>query len=307
MAKLTILQKTSEIPVAIKRYLDEKQISQAELSRGSGVGDAYLSVIMNGKTHVGPTEIADKYYKQLATAIGLQLGEPTWRHFDTENYMQMLVGIMAVRRNKSRLCIDGATGAGKTHACRQYKQDYPAETYVVTCSAIETAREFTQNIAGAVHVDTHGSVAQLLRRIIKKLTKDSENAILLIDEAEHIKGKAGYIKVIKALADGLERRAALVLLGMDINKILNDGAARHRDLYPQTARRFGKRELCSNNISADIVKICQEMDITSHRVQNYLMQHVSNFGDLENIISAAMAETAETGEKVNLELIKSLI
>lgn len=307
MTKLTLLQKTQEIPAAIKRYLDEKQISQAELSRNSGVGDAYLSNIMNGKTHVGPTEIADKYYLKLSETVGYTLENPTWQHFDTENYMQMLVGIVEARISRSRLCIDGGTGAGKSHVCRRYKQDYPSETYVVTCSALETAREFAQNIAEAVHVDTHGSVAQLLRRIIKKLTKDSENAILLIDEAEHIKGKAGYIKVIKALADGLERKAAMVLLGMDINKILNDGAARRRDLYPQTARRFGKRELCSNNISNDVVKICQEMDITSQRVQNYLIQHVTNFGDLENIISAAMAETAETGGKVNLELIKSLV
>lgn len=307
MAKLTLQQKKELIPEAIIRYLDDKQISQAQLARVSGVSDSYVSMIRNRNTHIGKVPIADKYYLQLADTIGLNIERKVWRHFDTENYMQMVVGINNARKSRSRLCIDGGTGSGKTHVCRQYKKNFPNETYVVTSSALETAREFAMNIAETVGVDAMGSVATMIRRIVKKLTRDCNQAALLIDEAEHIKGKAGYIKVIKALADGLEGKAAFVILGMDLNKILNDGAARGRDLYPQTSRRFGKRELCSGNISADIVKICQEMEINNRHVQNWLVQHVTNFGDLEHILTSAVTECAETGRQPDVELIKSLV
>lgn len=306
MAKLTQFQKTQQIPEAISRYLKEKGSNQAQLSRVSGVSEAYISHIRAGRTHVGATPIGDKYYMQLAEIIGLNIERKVWRHFDTHYYRQMVVAIQQSRMERGRLCIDGGTGSGKSHACREYKKAFPGETYVVTCSALETTREFCVNIAESMKLETHGSTAAIVSRVIRKLTVGSTRAILLIDEAEHIKGKDGYLKVIKSLADGLERKAALVLLGMGINSILNNGAARGRALYPQTARRFSRRELCTEGIASDIVNICTEMEITSKRVHSWLVGHITNFGDLENILTEAMKESKATGRAIDVEMLNSL-
>ena len=303
-------QKTTEIPEALRRYMEETGHTQADISRVSGVGASYLNHIAQGKMIVsnknGGSEIKDKYYLMLCEAIQYPLKQEVWRHFNTYNFKQSINRIKSASTEKLRFTIDGDTGAGKTHACREYQKKYPKETYIVTCSAIENSKEFAKNIAEAVDVSTIGTAGTIIKEVIKKLTKQCDNALLIIDEAEHIEKKSGYINIIKALADGLENKVAFGLVGMDINKILQNGYERNKQNFRQTARRFNLREKFDNDITEDIENICEDLGITSKNAQNWLKNRIKNFGDLEIIIKEAFKEAEKTNEPITDKLLKTL-
>ena len=303
-------QKTTEIPEALRRYMEETGHTQADISRVSGVGASYLNHIAQGKMIVsnknGGSEIKDIYYLMLCEAILYPLKQEVWRHFNTYNFKQSINRIKSARTEKLRFTIDGDTGAGKTHACREYQKKYPKETYIVTCSAIENSKEFAKNIAEAVDVSTIGTAGTIIKEVIKKLTKQCDNALLIIDEAEHIEKKSGYINIIKALADGLENKVAFGLVGMDINKILQNGYERNKQNFRQTARRFNLREKFDNDITEDIENICEDLGITSKNAQNWLKNRIKNFGDLEIIIKEAFKEAEKTNEPITDKLLKTL-
>ena len=296
-------QKTTEIPEALRRYMEETGHTQADISRVSGVGASYLNHIAQGKMIVsnknGGSEIKDKYYLMLCEAIQYPLKQEVWRHFNTYNFKQSINRIKSARTEKLRFTIDGDTGAGKTHACREYQKKYPKETYIVTCSAIENSKEFAKNIAEAVDVSTIGTAGTIIKEVIKKLTKQCDNALLIIDEAEHIEKKSGYINIIKALADGLENKVAFGLVGMDINKILQNG-------YERNKQSFNLREKFDNDITEDIENICEDLGITSKNAQNWLKNRIKNFGDLEIIIKEAFKEAEKTNEPITDKLLKTL-
>ncbi|MGR3790696.1 AAA family ATPase [Flavobacterium sp. TN-1] len=305
MTKLNNFQKTKEIPEAIKTYLIEKNTNQANLARVAGIGEAYVSNILQGKTSIAKSEIKDKYYEAICKVIGYEIKAELWRHFDTTNFMLFMTTIHEARTEKKRFTFDGDTGSGKTYACKEYKRQFPTNTFLVTASAIENSKEFAVNIAETVGVETHGTAGAIIKRVVKKLLS-LEDVILYIDEAEHIKGKTGYINVIKTLADLLEGRVAFGLVGMGINEILSKGFERNKQNFRQTARRFSDRGRCVEDIAQDIENICFEMGITSKRLINWLVMRIKDFDTLKNILTKAIKEVTETNEPITAELLSSI-
>ncbi|CAA0144815.1 conserved hypothetical protein [Tenacibaculum maritimum] len=305
MTNLNKFQKEQEIPDAIKQYLDEKESNQAQLARDAKIGEAYVSQILQGKTHIGKTEIKDKYYLALCKAIGYEVEVVIWRHFNTSNFKTIVNEITKTRNKKGRAAIDADTGAGKSYACKKYKQKYPNETYVVKCFAIENSKEFAINIGEVVGVETHGTAGSIVKRIAKKLLA-SDNAALIIDEAEHIGKKSGYINIIKSLADLLEDEVAFILLGMGITDILKKGFDRNKQNFRQTARRFSKREKCDQNISEDVLKICDELGIKSMAVKNWFANRMRNYDEFKVLVVEAITEAKKLNQPVTVELLNTL-
>ncbi len=303
--KLTEYQKLTEIPAAIKRYLDEKNSSQAQLAKNAKVGEAYVVQILKRRTHIGETQIKDKYYLDLCKAIGYSVTVQRWRHFDTSNFMLQYTSVKAARENKTRLVIDGDTGSGKSYFCETYKKAEPVNTFVVKCLAIENSKEFAKNIAEVVGVKTVGTAGVIIKRIAEKLYS-LDDALLIIDEAEHIGNKSGYINIIKSLADLLEDKVAFVLIGMDIAKILQRGFDRNKQNFRQTARRFAKRVLCFDDIADDIRNICNELSITNKNVQRWLINRVHNFGELKVMLLEALEESEKSGVEISVQMLNEL-
>lgn len=305
MTKLTEFQKLTTIPQEINRYFTETGGNQAQLSRDSKVGEAYVSQIMQGKTHIGTTAIKDKYYMDLCRTIGFALKIEVWRHFNTQNFKHIIPKIEENRREKERFTIDGDTGTGKSHALKKYKIKFPVETYVVTCSAVENSKEFAKNIAEVVGVETFGTAGTIIKKVVKKLLSE-DDAILLIDEAEHIGKKSGYVNIIKSLADGLEGKVSFGIVGMGINKILVDGYEKNKQNFRQTARRFCNRETLESNIREDIMKTCEEIGISEEGVKNWFANRVRNFGELEVYIRKTFKEAEKSGEKITTKFLSTI-
>jgi hypothetical protein len=236
MAKLTQIQKTEIIPEAISRYFKEHNANQVSLADLAGIDKAYVNQIAQGKTHIGTTAIKDKYYQAVAVALGLKLTPEYWQHFNTYNFQQAIVALEKAKAKKERVGIDGDTGLGKSYVASMFKRRYPKEVILVKCSGIENSKEFAVNFALAVGADTIGTKGKLIKNACAKIRQMDGNVIVIIDEFEN--SKAGNIPTIKAIADELEHHAAVAVIGIDVQKMLEKTATRRKQGFIQVNRRW---------------------------------------------------------------------
>jgi predicted transcriptional regulator len=306
MAKLTQIQKLETIPQAIERYLNENATTQVALAQLAGIDKAYVNQIVKGTSDmIGKAKIADKYYEAIALAIGFKLEKSYWNHFNTFNFKQSIITFENAKQKKIRLGLDGDTGLGKTYSATLFKRKYPTSVFLVKCSSIENSKEFAINLAEEVGVATTGTKGAIIKRVYQKIKSLGNNPMVIIDEFEN--SKAGNIPTVKTLADELEGYAAVVVIGIDVQKMLLKGAERRKNGFIQTNRRwsFGWTYLDSS-IAEDIENICIELGITNKPAQNWLKARVKDFGSLQNIITTALEESEKSQEEVTISLLNEL-
>lgn len=306
MAKLTQIQKLETIPQAIERYLNENATTQVALAQLAGIDKAYVNQIVKANSDmIGKAKIADKYYEALALAIGLKLEKTYWNHFNTFNFKQSIITFENAKQKKIRLGLDGDTGLGKTYAATLFKRKYPTSVFLVKCSSIQNSKEFAINLAEEVGVDTTGTKGAIIKRVCQKVKSLGNNPMIMIDEFEN--SKAGNIPTVKTIADELEGFAAVVVIGIDVQKMLLNGAQRRKNGFIQTNRRwsFGWTFL-DPSISEDIENICIELGINNKAAQNWLKARVNDFGSLQNILTTALEEAEKSNQEVTISLLNDL-
>ncbi|URC13969.1 AAA family ATPase [Flavobacterium sp. B183] len=305
MAKLTQIQKLQQIPSAIEAYLQENTTTQVALAKLAGIDKAYVNQIVKGNETIGKAKIADRYYEAIALAIGLKLEKTYWQHFNTFNFKQSILTFENAREKKIRLGVDGDTGLGKSYAASMYKRKYPTQVFLVKCSGIENSKEFAINLANEVGVVTTGTKGAIIKRVCEKIKNLGNNPLLIIDEFEN--SKSGNIPTVKTIADELEGHAAVIVIGIDVQKMLLKGAERRKNGFVQTNRRwsFGWTNL-DPSISEDIIAICQELGITNKPAQNWLNARVKDFDSLRNICTTALEEAEKENQEVNISLLNEL-
>jgi transcriptional regulator with XRE-family HTH domain len=305
MAKLTQIQKLDLIPRAIEAYLDENSQTQVALAKLAGIDKAYVNQIAKSNEFIGKAKIADKYYEAIALAIGLKLEVTYWQHFNTECYKDAYATFELARSKKIRLGIDGDTGLGKSYAAEMYKRKFPTQVFLVKCSGIENSKEFAINLATEVGVVATGTKGAIIKRVCEKIKNLGDNPMLIIDEFEN--SKAGNIPTVKTIADELQGYAAVVVIGIDVQKMLKKGAESRKNGFIQTNRRwnFGWTNL-DPSIGEDIENICNELGITNKPAINWLKARVKDFDSLKNICTTALEESEISGQPINITLLNDL-
>lgn len=302
MAKLTQIQKLELIPSAIEVYLKDNGTTQVALAQLAGIDKAYVNQIIKKNDMIGKAKIADKYYEAIALVIGCKLEKTYWQHFNTFNFKQAIITFENARQKKIRLGLDGDSGLGKTYATTAYKRKYPTSVFVVKCSSIENSKEFAINLANEVGVATTGTKGAIIKRVCQKVKTLGNNPAIIIDEFEN--SKAGNIPTVKTIADELEGYAAVVVIGIDVQKMLEKGAERRKNGFVQTNRRwsFGWTYL-DPSIGDDIENICNELGITNKPAQNWLKARVKDFGSLHNICTTVLEEAEKTNQEVTISML----
>lgn len=305
MAKLTQIQKTEQLPQAIEVYMSENNTNQVAVAKLAGIDKAYVNHILKGNEMIGKAKIADKYYEAIALAIGFEFEKIYWQHFNTFNFKQAIITFDRAREKKIRLGIDGDTGLGKSYAAMMYKRKYPKQVFLVKCSGIENSKEFAINLATEVGVATTGTKGAIIKRVCEEVKKIGNNPMIIIDEFEN--SKAGNIPTVKTIADELQGYAAVVVIGIDVQKMLSKAAERRKNGFVQTNRRwsFGWTYL-DPSISEDIESICIELGIINKPAQNWLKARVKDFDSLKNICTTALEEAEIIGQDVNISLLNEL-
>lgn len=305
MAKLTQIQKLEQIPAAIQTYLTENSTTQVALAKLAEIDKAYVHHILKGNEMIGKAKIDDKYYEAIALAIGFKLEKTYWQHFNTFNFKQSIITFENAREKKIRLGVDGDTGLGKSYAAAKYKQKFPTHVSLVKCSGIENSKEFAINLAIEVGVATTGTKGAIIKRVCEKIKNKGNKPVLIIDEFEN--SKAGNIPTVKTIADELEGHAAVIVIGIDVQKMLSKAAEKRKNGFIQTNRRwsFGWTYL-DPSIGEDIECICNELGITNKPAQNWLKARVKDFDSLRNVCTTALEEAEISGQEVTISLLNEL-
>lgn len=306
MAKLTKIQKTELLPVAIDKYLRQNDATQVALARLADVDKAYVNQIAQGKTHIGKSKIADRYYVAIAHAIGFKFTKTHWRHFNTFAFRQATVAIENARAKKERLGIDGITGIGKTYVTTMYKRRFPKECITLKCNGTQNTKEFAKDFARAVGISDVGTKNVLLKNAVEAVKRIDGRPFVMIDEFENSK-LVNIIPMIKLLADELEDIAPVILIGIGIRKMLDKAARRERNGYVQVNRRWGfSWVMLEADISEDIRKVCQELEITNRGAVNWLLRNVKDFDSLRRICIGILEEAEKSGQAVTVSLLNEL-
>lgn len=306
MAKLNKIQKTQLIPIAIERYLRENNATQVALARLAGVDKAYVNQIAQGKTRIGNAAIADKYYRAVARAIGMQLDASHWKFFPTYNFRLADTAIERAIRNKERLGIDGNTGLGKTYITTLYKRKFPKECIVIKCDGTQNAKEFAKEFARAVGISDQGTKNLLLKNAVQAVKNIEGTPFIMIDEFENSK-LVKIIPMIKIIADELEGIAPVILIGVDIQRMLSQAADRNRNGYVQVNRRWSFSWIhLDPSIGEDIEHICNELGIKNQGAVNWLKARVKDFDSLRRICTAALDEAEISQIQVTAALLNEL-
>lgn len=270
--------------------------TQASLSAKTGLGQAYLSIIVNGKwTEAHP---AAAQWQKLA--LFFRGGEV---HIDSVNCAAIEAVVTNARNEKTRAAIEGDTGLGKSYGLRRCATNI-AGAILITCRRSMGHKTLLHQLAERLGLDGYKRLGlyELENKITDKIVNSKTSYVLMFDELEYVK-PAGW-DAIKTLCDLLEGKCGIVICGI-IEEKITKLSERGREGFPQFARRFDKRYTYMCNISAEEIGAAfSKYGVGLKKsVMNYLAKQVKNYDALITILKDCMRYEGE----ISLELLKNWI
>lgn len=164
----------------------------------------------------------------------------------TNTSRRIIDSLAYTMREEDLAVIYGEPGVGKTRSIDHFRSTLEdsknAHVWVVTIApSIATVVPMLTAIAEAVGVVTHESGARHLHRAIAARLSASRRAILIVDEAQHLKKPA--LEELRAIHDASERAVALVG---------NEEVYRRLAQHPQLHSRVGVRLKLSKPKEEDV-------------------------------------------------------
>ena len=159
------VEEKQSIIQAAQAYMEEKGISQNELSKLTGVNVSYLSSMMKGvftfiNSRTGKeSDIDDKWFLALAGRIGHKVAKEYWPLVETEQFIDIVKELTEAKETATTRIIVGETGCGKSYTVERFRQAYPQGTYVVTCNQNDSISDLVRKIQKVLKVSFDGSVS----------------------------------------------------------------------------------------------------------------------------------------------------
>lgn len=189
----------------------DTKLTQAEISRQSGVGSGRLNRWLkgvydgdNGTLEVELARWVDAYNVRLIEARALP-GAPEWVGTPTG---ERVLGALGYAQAAGDIAlVYGGAGLGKTSSIRQYERANPNVWVATMTPATATVVPALEEIAFALGLrEITGGAARLQRAIITRLR--GTHGLLIVDEAQHLGTNA--LDAVRALHDATEVGVALV-------------------------------------------------------------------------------------------------
>lgn len=282
---------------ALEIYLkDNTGISQNKLASDWGVGSSYISHARarnwdkvpagndaNGNKRF--TTFSDTIAKKIMIGLGMNV-EAVW---EIDNFMIINTILFEAKRHKEHRIIDGKVGSGKTFTAVSFKRQYPAETYLMTCSEDMNPKAFMIELANLVGVDSTGDRRKIRMRIADRL-KSQANPVIIIDECENM--KPATFGSIKALYDDVKDFAGIALIGANgfLDKIRKHALA-GRGCFPQIYSRFSADPGQLNELSRNEVKyVCELNGIEDKSLVNRLFDTCGDYRELDRQVKRILRD-----------------
>lgn len=303
---------------ALEVYLKQHDISQNEFVKQSGINVSYISNIRAGKTTVGESPIADKWYKMIAEKIGFKIEKDYWETKPTDQMVRIAATLTDARKYGYTNVIIGETGCGKSYMCKLFQNQHIQDVFIIklghedrigdvldkTIEALKMPIRSNMKLTGS---DQSNSKSCKIRQIIKflqKLKQDGLHPTVIWDEAEFM--KLPTLCSIKELYDELKNVAALILIGTDqLLMNLKQMSNSNRPGMPQFYSRikFGIRELKSIDRKYPLFL----ENIHDKEVRNFLIKNCNNYRELHDVLVPCMRESERTETPLTVNLIRNIL
>lgn len=296
----------------LEHWLDINGFSANEFSEKYNIPANYISLIRNGKFEVptgnGSSPISDKYFRLIAEAVGLQLGNQiTWKFKETPQSIQILSALEDAKEYGYTTIIIGKTGSGKSYTTDLFVRQNPKDNFKITVGSMDTIGDLLDKICDALKIPQNHSKSKKINSIIKELQRyrlNDRRPILIFDEAEYM--KQATLANIKELHDHLNKKCGLVLIGTDqlltkLQKLKNKNVAGMPQFYRRV--KYGIRQL------SDIDTKYREFltDITDKGLVKLIQTECDNYGELHDVLLPSMREAERLGEPLTENLVRKIL
>ncbi len=298
-----------EIIEAANLYIKEKGLTNADISKSSGINEGYLSHMLRGiftvEVNGKDVEINDRWFKRLAATIGHEIAKV---RIDAQPTIQFVEIITALENAKEKgICgmLIGETGCGKTYATDKFVKKNPAHTYRITVSSLYTLPDIMNALLAALGLNGQWrskDKLELIGRSVRKWSEAGDNVIILIDEAENL--SIGTIRMLKGLYDIVADYCSIVLIGTpELIKKLDRMKDKGLGGVPQFCRRFKAGTRYISPVNGDY-SLFLDKYVKDKGLRSLLVELCDNYGELTDYLLPVMIEANNTGKPLTEELFR---
>lgn len=242
------------IPQVLK-VRDSEGLSNRQISKESGVGEAILSKLLNNKPYTGDTQTQlnklETWLKTRNTQLeefNNVLKEPDFLPLPTAQTIWKLMDMARTMRRWS-MVYEGS-GIGKTVTAEEYQRKHNNVWIVTASDFCKSARAILSELCDRVGVKTSGMTAARMNKALEDALKGS-NGLIIIDEAQYLSDN-----VLNGLRILAEHKCGVFLLGNDVVRTRMSAVRSQVNMNPIWSRMI--RPTC--------IKTASKGDI-----QNYMM------------------------------------
>ncbi|MCU8443416.1 AAA family ATPase [Vibrio vulnificus] len=257
----------TDVLMCIKRVLESKEITAAQLAKEISVAPATLSQVLNGKYTADPVAIIEKLEKWLrlrdrrAATPNVNPG-----FVMTETAKLITTDLTYAQVMESIVVIFGASGVGKSETLREYQRNNNNVWMITASPSRSTLTECLYELAMELGLDDAPRRKGPLSRVVRNRLRKSEG-LVIIDEADHLDYPT--LEELRILQE--ETGVGLVFVGN--NKVYTQltGGRRNEDFARLFSRIAKKRGLHKTRL-ADVRAIAGAWGVHGEAERSLMIQ-----------------------------------
>jgi DNA transposition AAA+ family ATPase len=280
---------------------EDTKLTQAEISRQSGVGSTALSQWINGrypgdndKLESDLARWVDAYHTRRLEARALPQA-PAWVETPTGGRVLAALGYAQLAGDIA--IVYGGAGLGKTTTIEQYRRSSPNVWIATMSPCTASAVPALEEVAEVLGIEVSGGAAKLQRAIVKRLR--GTMGLLIIDEAQHLSVAA--LDAMRALHDATGLGLALVGNESVYARMTGGNRAAYLD---RLFSRIGKRVRLTRSTKGDIDALIDAWNLSVRECRPALHDIASKPGGLRGmtkVLRLASLFAAGAGRPVNCD------
>jgi len=290
----------------IKQIAEEKGWSKAEAARRIGMADGTFSGWFSGKyngrldtQNALAAKFVDQQDEQASFFNSIPVSPP---YFPTRTSREVMETLAWAHVAGDLVLITLGPGMGKSQSCNEYKARRPNVWMTTVSEYTKTVNAMLIEICATLGVQEHNP-ARLVRAIGERLAS-SGNALLIIDEAQHLIPEA--INQLRHFSDLY--KCGIALVGNDeVYDRLRDNKDKKRT-YGQLRRRVGMKLSRLKSYPEDISAAIAAWKVTDEQCVKLLTAiggKAGALGQIDKTMKAATMLAMGTGEPVGFRHISA--
>ncbi len=292
-----------------QKWAKDNKLTQAELSKKTGVNAGYLSNMLRNifivEVEGKDVFIADKWFYQLADRTGFAVKKSYWATVQTREFEMIIHELTVAKRESKVTTIINDTGLGKTFTVDKFVMVNALHTYSITVNSMHKLRDIINELANLLGTPIRHNSLDTFFSIIKRLRElkmMGHQPLVIIDEAENL--KLPVIQMLKGLYDGVIEYASIVMIGTSqLTDALQRLSYSNKNGAPQFFRRIkaGIRVIPAHK---DFKPFFEKFKIQDKGLRELLTRLCNNYGELHDYLEPALREADETGEQLNEQFFR---